>query len=144
VLTRALRQVAPSEVFLSSLGGRQVILFFYPSLAQRTGQLNLRQRALAQGLLVEALDASYAMGFVDALATAAWNAMVKDPTKSWEVIRGIAVDFCKKALPHWFRHATAQDLRDPRIYESARVAVARQFRGVVETEIGAGGVNDWQ
>lgn len=37
-------------------------------------------------------------------------------------------EFAKKAMKHWFKHATGADLEKPEIYESVRVNLARSFR----------------
>src|SRR5690625_6875504 len=66
----------------------------------------------AQGLLVEAIDASYKMGYVEAIARASANPM-------WGATKTIK-SFGKRAFQHWFKHATASSLQDIRIYETVR------------------------
>lgn len=77
-------------------------------------------RGFAQALLVEAIDASYAVGFVEALTRSAAN-----PTEG-------AIDILKRfgrlAASHWFVHAGTSDLQDVRVYEFVRLEIARRFR----------------
>jgi hypothetical protein len=74
----------------------------------------------AQGLLVEAIDASYAVGYVEAIFRSTTN-----PAKgALKIIK----DFGKRAIRNWFKHATVHDLQDVKIYEFVRVEIARRFR----------------
>jgi len=76
-------------------------------------------REFAQGLLLEAVDASYALGFVHSLFGSTFN----PSAGAMKVIK----KFSKKALKHWFKHATAKDLLNIKIYEIVRVALERGF-----------------
>lgn len=82
-------------------------------------EINDQVRGFAQGLLLEAVDASYALGFVHSLFGATLN-----PGAG---AKKILIKFSKKALKHWFRHATARDLNDIKIYEVVRIALERGF-----------------
>lgn len=82
--------------------------------------VNDEVRGFAQGLLIEAVDASYAVGFVEAIFRSTAN-----PTKG--AIK-ILKSFAKKAAKHWFEYATANDLQDVKVYEFVRLEIARRFR----------------
>jgi hypothetical protein len=86
-------------------------------------QVTDRVRGFTQGLLVEAVDASYAMGYVEALFRASAN-----PTAG---AAKVLKSFGKKALKHWFKHATADDLRNIKIYESVRLRLAINFKSIM-------------
>jgi len=77
-------------------------------------------REFAQGLLVEAIDASYAIGFVEAIFRSTAN-----PSKG--AIK-ILKSFGKKATKHWFKHATVHDLQNVKVYDFIRNEIARRFR----------------
>jgi len=82
-------------------------------------KINDRVRGFTQGLLVEAIDASYALGFVEALFKSAVN-----PGAG---ANKILSKFGKQAFKHWFKHATANDLMQIKIYETVRVQLALNF-----------------
>ncbi|MEJ2682394.1 MAG: hypothetical protein P8176_02390 [Gammaproteobacteria bacterium] len=77
-------------------------------------------REFAQGLLVEAIDASYAIGFVEAIFRSTAN-----PSKG--AIK-ILKSFGKKAARHWFKHANVHDLQNVKVYDFVRNEIARRFR----------------
>jgi len=78
-----------------------------------------RARAFAQGLLVEAIERSCQLGFVEALFRAGAN-----PTKG---ATAVLKSFGKRAAKHWFKHATAKDLSDIKIYDMVRDRLAVNF-----------------
>ena len=82
-------------------------------------EINDRVREFAQGLLLEEIDASYAFGFVDMLFRAPMN-----PGAS---AKQILTKFGKKALKHWFKHATTKDLTQIKIYDRVRERLAENF-----------------
>jgi hypothetical protein len=121
-----LRKFSDSEVFLSSEDAKAVFVFFFPSSTPPTGELTMEQRKFAQGLLLEGIDASFKVGFVEALWSAAYGSSRE--TEAAKAIRTLCKEFARKALKHWWQHSNGEKLEDVRIYESVRVAVARNFR----------------
>ena len=91
---------------------------FKPSEHEFINELEItdRVRSFAQGLLVEAIDASYAMGFVDALFRASAN-----PTSS--VVR-LLKKFGKEAAAHWFKNVKASDLQNVKVYQHILNSIA--------------------
>lgn len=124
-----LRPFAPDEILLTPEQAWQVLRFFWPSTDVTPGSLTAEDRAFAQGLLVEAIDRSYEMGYVESLFRSFFPVGVA-PT--FAGIRKAVKEFAKRALKQWFRHATGKDLKDPKIYESVRVTLARNFRSTWE------------
>lgn len=82
-------------------------------------EINNRIREFAQGLLAEAVDASYALGFVHSLFGGVFN-----PGAGF---KKILTKFGRKALKHWFKHAAAKDLMSIKIYEIVRRELERSF-----------------
>ncbi len=77
-------------------------------------------RVFAQGLLVEAIDASYSVGYVKGLFES-----VANPTKgAMKIIKS----FGRKAASHWFKNASVHDLQNVKIYDFVRDNIARSFR----------------
>lgn len=77
-------------------------------------------RGFTQALLIEAIDASYAVGFVEAIFRSTTN-----PAKG---AMKILKSFGKKAATHWFKHARVHDLQDVKVYDFIRIYIANQFR----------------
>lgn len=82
--------------------------------------VNDAAREFAQGLLIEAIDASCAVGFIESIFRSAVN-----PTKgAIEILK----KFGKKSAKHWFKYASLHDLADVKVYEFVRLEIARRFR----------------
>ena len=101
-----------------------ILRFFWPSTNVRPGTLTEMDRAFAQGLIVEAIDKSYHFGFTLIL----YKVFGKGIAPDFKKIAKMVVKFCAKALLHWFKYATKQDLRKPKIFESVRRDLARNFK----------------
>ena len=121
-----LQRFGPDHLFLTQDDAFSVIRFFWRDASVSPGVLTDEDRQFAQGLLLEAIDASYAMGYVEIIFRTFFGKVA--PT--FKDLRSMVKSFCKKALKHWFKHATQQDLADPKIYESVRVTLANRFRSV--------------
>ncbi len=85
--------------------------------------INDRIREFAQGLLLEAIDASNALGFVAALFGGVFN-----PGAG---AKKILTKFGRKALKHWFKHATAKDLMQIKIYDRVREQLESSFSRIL-------------
>ena len=71
--------------------------------------MNDRVRELAQALLVEAIDASHAIGYVHGLFRS-----VKNPVKG---ALTILKTFGKEANQNWFKYASVSDLQNAQVYD---------------------------
>ncbi len=78
-------------------------------------------REFAQGLLVEAVDASYALGFVEAIFKGAYA----QPGKS---AIAFLKTFARKALAKWFKHAKHTDLANLKLYLRIRDQLSVNFK----------------
>ncbi|MBL1278442.1 MAG: hypothetical protein COB30_020400 [Ectothiorhodospiraceae bacterium] len=78
-----------------------------------------RLREFAQALLVEAIDASYAIGYAHGLFRS-----VKNPVKG---ALKILKSFGKKASQNWFKHASVHDIQNAQVYNFVLDEVGRQF-----------------
>lgn len=94
--------------------------------------VNYEIRNFAQGLLLEAIDASYKIGFINIL----YNVFYLKPPTS---IRKILIKFGRKAASHWFKHVKAKDMSDLKVYEMVRVVLERNFKTDMYT-IAKGGI----
>ena len=118
-----LHQFKPEELLFNEDETRTVLKFiFTPADHAMIDSLPMNDalREFAQGLLVEAIDASYAVGFVEATFKSAAN-----PTRgAVKILR----DFAARAMIHWFRHATVHDLRNVKVYQFILDKLAWSFR----------------
>jgi len=118
-----LKRFKDDELVLSADNAFTVLRFFWPGTNVKPGALNVEDRKFAQALLLEAIEASYAMGYVEAL----FRSVAKIPKGLGAVIKS----FAKGAVKHWFRHATRKGLMDdPKIYEIVRQRLALNFKSV--------------
>lgn len=118
-----LRHFSKSELLLSQEQAARVLRFFFPDQLVPAGALTDEDVGFAQALLIEAVDRSTEMGYVEVLFN---NAFMKAPA-DLSFIKDIAKDLIKRAASNWFRHATGQDLADPKIYETVRATLRNNF-----------------
>lgn len=120
---KQLRQFTSEELLFNEEETRTVLKFiFNPVDHKLIDSLPMSDylRGFAQGLLIEAIDASYAVGYV---ATIFRN--TANPIKG---AISILKSFGKKAAKHWFKHASAHDLQDVKIYDFVRERIVIGFR----------------
>lgn len=118
-----LKTFSPDELILSKEQTIIVLKFiFKPADHSHIDKINMNDsyRGFAQALLVEAIDASYAIGYVEGLFRATTN-----PTNG--AVK-IFKAFGTRAAKHWFKHARQSDLMNVKIYDFIRDQLARLFR----------------
>lgn len=120
---KKLRQFSAEELLLNEEETRTVLKFiFKPTDYDLIDLLPMTDylRGFAQGLLVEAIDASHAVGYVYGLFTS-----VKNPVKG---TLKILKNFGKKASQNWFKHASVHDLQNAKVYNFVLDYIAQYFR----------------
>lgn len=116
-----LRKFRPDELVLSHQEAWQVLVYFFGGNAGMVpGWLTDEDRSFAQALLLEAVDKSYAMSWVQTLfeASAKPNASVQ----------GILKSLAKKAARDWLSNAKPTDLASAKIYASVKNQLTRNWR----------------
>jgi hypothetical protein len=116
----ALRHFSPAEVVITREQAARILRFFFPGQPPTPSELTNEDISYAQALLIEAVDASTEMGYVQILYD---KAFMKVPT-DLSFIKDIAKALVKQAGKNWFRHATGKDLSDPTIYEAIRKTIS--------------------
>lgn len=130
-----LRDFPESELIFDEEETRAILKFIFPDDGAAIDNATITNdlRNFAQGILVEAVDATYAMGYVDALFQTIVSFLM-----SRKLSKG-AVDFmktfAKKAMKHWFKHATQTDLMHAKIYETVRLGLNRNFRTPLHSKL---------
>jgi len=133
-LSVQLKRFTVPEIRISRDQAWKILSFFWQDVQIGPSDLTEDDLSFIQGLLVEAIDSSYNMGFVDHLFRSFY---MKVPT-SFGSIRDMIKAFARSALKLWFKHATEADLKDPQIYENVRLTLARNFRSVWKTREATG------
>ena len=119
---KTLRKFTPDEWLFDEEETRTVLKFIFAKPHHKhidSLPMDDRLREFAQALLVEAIDASYAIGYVHGLFRS-----VKNPVKG---ALKIMKTFGKEASQHWFKHASVHDLQNAQIYNFVKDEVARRF-----------------
>lgn len=116
-----LKKFSKNELIYDTEETKLILKFIFKNYHGNVDSLTINDtiREFAQGLLLEAVEASYALGFVEALF-----GIALDPSSS---VKKILKEFGKKALKHWFIHATSNDLMKIKIYEMVRRELERAF-----------------
>ncbi len=117
-----LRAFTPEELIFDEEETKEILTFIFPSRASLIQPLviNDKIREFAQGLLVEAVDASYALGFVAIIFRFAYFQPGLSAFK-------FLAKFIAKASSQWFKHAKATDLATVKIYDRVRDQLQRAF-----------------
>ncbi|WP_432455874.1 hypothetical protein ACRRS0_10585 [Agarivorans sp. QJM3NY_29] len=125
-MRKQLKNFSPSEILITADDARLILKFiFKPSEHSIIDQLpmNHRELNLAQGLLVEAIDASYSIGYVEAL----FRSTANPSAKAFSIMR----KFAKSSKKHWYKHATSTDLLSIKIYDFVVNELARRFKSLL-------------
>lgn len=119
---KSLKSFPKEELIFNDDETKEILKFFFPSRDATIDKISIDDdmREFAQGLLVEAIDATYAMGFVEMIFKGAYFKPGLKPTKFMKT-------FVKKALKHWFKHLGSVDLANVKIYNSVRNELQAQF-----------------
>ncbi len=116
-----LKDFRPAELIFDEKETREILAFFFSSRADIANSMSIddQVKSFAQALLLEAVDASYTLGFVQALTSSI--------TRPNLTISKLLKKFGKKAAKNWFKHATARDLLNIKIYEIVRRDIEWSF-----------------
>ncbi|NOX77102.1 MAG: hypothetical protein GXP17_10950 [Gammaproteobacteria bacterium] len=120
---KKLRQFSAEELLFNEEETRIVLKFiFKPTDHDLIDSLPMTDylRGFAQGLLVEAIDASHAIGYVQGLFRS-----VKNPVKG---ALKILKTFGKNASQNWFKYASVTDLQNAKVYNFVLDFIAQRFR----------------
>jgi hypothetical protein len=129
-----LRRFTAGEVILTGQDAHNVLRFFFTEPGITPEKLTIEDRAFAQALLVDAIDQSYDMGYAATL----FNALGMKPIASLTGVAVALANLTARATAHWFKHASADDLKDPQIYENVRLWVKRNWATVWQFRIAGG------
>lgn len=119
-----LKHFDESQLLFDKQESFKILQYFGLEPGIPVNQFTVEDRSFAQALLVAAIDASYGMGFVHAM----FDAFYMKPVTSVDDLGDMTKKFLEKAVEHWFEHTSKTDLRDPEIYDSVRVQIARTAR----------------
>lgn len=116
-----LRNFGEHELIFDDAETKDILKFFFQHRRQRidAAAVTTGLRNFAQGLLVEAVDATYALGYVEILLTTFYN-----PGGG---MKKVLLKVGRKGARHWFKHATDRDLHDPKVAEAVRRQLSRAF-----------------
>jgi hypothetical protein len=118
-----LQHFSGNDLRLSTEEARKVLKFFFPN--DNIDYINItdEDRSFAQALLVEAIDASEKMGYVQIIFEE-----FETPPNDFGFIKELAKKFMKQALVNWFRNASGKSFSDPKIYLTVRQRLSINFR----------------
>ncbi len=131
-----LRRFSPSDLVLSPQDSVAVLRFFWPELdMSRLGPVASSDQEFAQGLLLEAVDASCAMGITESIFKKFY---LKVPTSFGSILKSAASIAAQAIANRWFKRCSNIDPAKIKIYESIRNTLARNFRTVMQLRLDTG------
>ena len=119
---KTLRNFSEAELIFDEQETKAILRFFFQGMLNRieTLEVTTEIRNLAQGMLVEAVDATYAMGWIE--LTFKW---VTHPSSE---MKKALQKLARQALRYWFSHLKDnQSLLEAKIYDSIRADLGRAF-----------------
>lgn len=128
MMYKTIREFKNNELLFNNVETKMILKFiFRPSEHEIISTLEVtdRIRSFTQGLLIEAIDSSYAAGFVDAIFRASAN-----PTAG---VITVLKKFGKSASSHWFKNVTASDLQSIKVYQYILDEIARGSKTYLRT-----------
>lgn len=119
-----LRNFSEDELIFDEAETKDILKFFFPYLRQRidAATITTELRNFAQGLLVEAIDATYALGYIEII----WRTSYNPGSGMMKTLSKVG----RKAAKHWFKHATQRDLLKAKISSRVRDQLAHSFSSV--------------
>ncbi|MGF1770713.1 hypothetical protein L4C42_00185 [Vibrio wakamikoensis] len=110
------------ELLFTEQETKEILALFFPSLKNDINELVVTDfyRGFAQSLLLEAIDATYNIGFLLAIYESTIN-----PTLP---LRKIIEKLITNLAPHFYRYATQKDLRKVKIYEFVIRTLESRFK----------------
>jgi hypothetical protein len=121
-----LRHFQRDELLFDQQQSFTILRYFGVEPGIQAAALTDEDRGFAQALLVEAIDASYELGYVNII----FDVFYMKPPVSFDKVQIMTQEFLKKVAEHWFKHATRADLRQPKIYERVRQLLQGHARTV--------------
>lgn len=120
--------ISDADLVFDESEATDILRFFWPGLNDKIASMIVTTdtRRFAQTLLIAAVDASYAMGFIHGLANVITR---RKPGTSLKVL---VKKLARRYMKHWWKHATQEDLLDAKIYESVRQSVAAKNKPGME------------
>jgi hypothetical protein len=101
-----LRRFSADEIYISKHEAWSILKFFWPEKSLAESDLTDQDINFAQGLLLEAIDASYKMGYVEIIYD---KLFLKIPGSLTDVKKMVKA-FVKKAARHWFKYLGGKSL----------------------------------
>jgi hypothetical protein len=113
----------PSDLVFDEEETKEILKFFFKTDLAFIDSIAIddRIRNFAQGILIEAIDASYAIGYIKIV----FDVFYLQPPKP---MRKVFTKLGRKVAMYWFKHARATDLLNIKIYEMVRSKIAEGFR----------------
>jgi len=122
---RTLKKFKESELLFNDDETREILLVFFPSFKEdiNSATMTIELKSMAQALLLEAIDASYKIGFIQGL----WKSTLNPRAPFRKIIENLVTSLA----PHMFHHATTKDLRKVKIYQMVIDILRRNFKSTV-------------
>ncbi len=114
----------PSELIFDEEETKEILKFFFIKDHAFIDGLIIhdRIRNFAQGILVEAVEASFAIGFVEIVYD---TFCLKPPTPN---VKKVFSKFGKNAARHWFKHVSVTDLTEIKVYDFVKNMISIKLR----------------
>lgn len=119
-----LRNFSERELLFDDAETKEILIFFFRQRRERinTATITAEVRSFSQALLVEAIDATYALGYIEIV----WRTAYNPGSGMLKVLAKIG----RKAAKDWFKHATQKDLLKAKVSSRVRDQLARSFSSV--------------
>lgn len=124
-----LPELDASQLLFDERETREILRFFWPGRTKEINSLSTiddEVRKFAQGLLIAAIDSSYAMGLVHILFD-----VLRNGRPGFAGLKTMGRKLATRYVSHWWKHTRPNDLMNVQIYETVRAAIERNFKSVM-------------
>ena len=118
--------VSDADLIFNEQETKEILSFFWPHLTADIEAMTVTNQArrMAQSLLIAGIDASHAMGYIQAL----FETVAKPKGGLLKMGKKLGQRFLK----HWWKHTRPQDLEKVKIYETVRRTISYKFKTEME------------
>lgn len=124
-----LPELEASQLLFDERETREILRFFWPGRTKEINTLSTiddEVRKFAQGLLIAAIDSSYAMGFVHILFD-----VLRNGRPGFAGLKTMGRKLATRYVSHWWKQTRPNDLMNVQIYEAVRGKLADNFVSVI-------------
>ncbi|MBP7167200.1 MAG: hypothetical protein KBB64_06045 [Bacteroidia bacterium] len=123
-----------NELIFDQEAANKILCWFFNDNQLKTNELTHEDIAFAQGLILEAVDSSNAMGVVHQLM----KTFVYKVPSSFSAIRNLVVFFVARSIPIWWKNRNIKNLKELEVYDVIKNSLILAHRSEWHSRVATG------